>query len=258
MTIDHQSPVPLHLQLKELLSDWIEAGLLGRGERLLSERELCDRFKVSRTTVRQALAQAEREGLLVRIHGRGTFVSQPKIAQPLVQITGFPDTIRAQGQEPSMRVLGTRTMPADVAMAALLGVGAGAAVTELTILGLADGEPMVLYQSHLPPDLGPRVSELAHRCSEAGQPFTMYELYGEVLGLSLVLVEQTFEARSADEGLTGPLKLKKGAPVFVVLSLVRDERGVTLEHRRATYRGDKYRFNVQRRYELRPRDPAAK
>ncbi|MEW6545773.1 MAG: GntR family transcriptional regulator [Bacillota bacterium] len=250
LTIDHQGPVPLHTQLKEILQNWIESGQLARGERMPSERELCERFRVSRTTVRQALAQAEQEGLLVRIHGKGTFVAPPKIAQPLVQITGFPETIRAQGQQPSMRVLGVRTVPADVALATLLGTQAGAPLTEISTLGLADGDPMVLYVSHLPPHLGPQVAEKARERAGQGQAFTMYELYGEILGLRTVNVQQTFEALAADEAVARILHLRRGAPVFVVTSLVRDDRGNPLEHRRATYRGDKYRFNVQRQYQI--------
>ncbi|MDI6822882.1 MAG: GntR family transcriptional regulator [Bacillota bacterium] len=250
VNIDHRGPVPLHAQLKEILQNWVESGQLARGERMPSERELCERFHVSRTTVRQALAQAEREGLLVRIHGKGTFVAPPKIAQPLVQITGFAETIRARGQEPSMRVLGVRTVPADVALAALLGTEAGAPLTEMSTLGLADGEPMVLYISHLPPGLGPQVVERARERAGQGQSFTMYELYGEILGLKVVNVQQTFEAVPADEATARILHLRKGAPVFAVTSLVRDDGGNVLEHRRASYRGDKYRFNVQRQYHL--------
>jgi GntR family transcriptional regulator len=249
-SIDHRGPVPLHAQLREILQNWIESGQLARGERIPSERELCERFRVSRTTVRQALAQAEREGLLVRIHGKGTFVAPPKIAQPLVHITGFADTIRARGQEPAMRVLGVRSVPADVALAALLGTEAGAPLTEISILGLADGEPMVLYVSHLPPGLGPQVADKARERAGQGRPFTMYELYGEILGLRTVKVQQTFEAAPADETTARILHLRRGAPVFAVTSLVRDDRGNPLEHRRATYRGDKYRFNVQREYQL--------
>lgn len=248
--LDHRSPVPLHVQLKEILQNWIEHGQLSRGGRVPSERELCEQFQVSRTTVRQALAQAEREGLLVRIHGKGTYVAPPKIAQPLVQITGFAETIRARGQEPAIRLLGVRSLPADVTLATLLETEPGAPLTEITILGLADGEPMVLYVHHLPPTLGPQVAEKSRERAQHGQLFTMYELYGEILGLRVVNVQQTFEAIPAEESVARLLGLRRGAPVFAVTSLVRDERGKPLEHRRATYRGDKYRFNVQRQYQL--------
>lgn len=232
------------------MRNWIDCGELRRGERLPSERELCERFRVSRTTVRHVLAQAEQEGLVLRVHGKGTFVSQPKIAQPLVRITGFAETIRAQGQEPGMRILNTRTLPADVAMAALMGIPPGAPITEFTTMGLADGEPMVLYLSHLPPQLGPQVVELARERTAKGVAFTMYELYGQILALQAVTVHQTFEASAADDAAAAALGIHGGAPVFVVTSLVRDSEGSLLEHRRALYRGDKYRFNVQRQYDM--------
>ncbi|HHY93479.1 MAG TPA: GntR family transcriptional regulator, partial [Firmicutes bacterium] len=111
--MEHSSPIPLHVQLTEILRGWVESGELGPGERIPSERELCERFGVSRTTVRQALAEAEQEGMLTRIHGKGTYAAAAKIAQPLVRITSFAETIRSRGQVPTMTVLGARTVVAD-------------------------------------------------------------------------------------------------------------------------------------------------
>ncbi len=73
--IDRQADVPLHMQLKTLIRRAIEEGHLRPGDRLPTEHQLCQQFGLSRTPVRQALSELTREGLLVRIPGRGTFVA---------------------------------------------------------------------------------------------------------------------------------------------------------------------------------------
>lgn len=73
--IDKESPLPLYWQLKEIIKEKIGQGELKPGDRIPTENELCKRFAISRTPVRQALAELANEGLLFRRRGRGTFVN---------------------------------------------------------------------------------------------------------------------------------------------------------------------------------------
>ena len=70
-----KSHIPLYYQLEQVLRKQILSGELTPSEPIPTERELCDEFDISRTTVRQALISLEREGLLKRVQGKGTFVS---------------------------------------------------------------------------------------------------------------------------------------------------------------------------------------
>ena len=91
---------------------------LGVGEAIPSERQLSSTFGVSRLTVRAALDELVREGLLVRRHGSGTFVSEPKIAQELT-MTSFTDDMRARGLRPESRTLDLRVVPAGARLGRL-------------------------------------------------------------------------------------------------------------------------------------------
>lgn len=75
--IDSNSPIPLYYQLKRLLEEKIHTGELKPGDRIPTEYELVQKYGISRTPVRQALAELARAGLLSRTPGRGTFVTQP-------------------------------------------------------------------------------------------------------------------------------------------------------------------------------------
>ena len=84
---------------------------LGVGDAIPSERQLCADLGVSRLTVRAALDDLVRDGLLVRRHGSGTFVSEPKIAQELT-MTSFTEDMRRRGMVPGSRTLDLRVAPA--------------------------------------------------------------------------------------------------------------------------------------------------
>ncbi|TML70619.1 MAG: GntR family transcriptional regulator [Actinobacteria bacterium] len=83
--IDRDSPVPFYFQLSELLEHEILSGRWKAGLRLPSELDLCEHFGVSRTTVRQALARLEQEGLISRRKGHGTFVQESRPRSWLLQ-----------------------------------------------------------------------------------------------------------------------------------------------------------------------------
>ncbi len=105
MKLRREAPTPLYLQLKNALVTDIDAGQYKPHERLMSERELGEKFKVSRMTVRQALTEMIREGILYTQVGKGTYVSEAKIKQELQTLTGFTQDMAARGTVASGQVL---------------------------------------------------------------------------------------------------------------------------------------------------------
>ena len=108
--LDERSPVPLYYQLQEIIRSRIESGEWPQGQQVPPEAELCREFSVSRGTVRQALADLVREGLLHRRRGKGSFVARPKITQDLLSSGGFS----AHAQEVLGSELGTRLISVQV------------------------------------------------------------------------------------------------------------------------------------------------
>src|SRR5690606_25013339 len=98
-TVTPLSPAPLYAQIKELLRERILDGSYKPHEQMPSESEMMATFGVSRITVRQALNDLQQEGLIFRIHGKGTFVSKPKAFQDLGKLQGFGEAMRQMGYE---------------------------------------------------------------------------------------------------------------------------------------------------------------
>lgn len=156
--LDRSHPLPLYAQLKERLRLWIEQGLqdgsLTPGQVIPSEHELCERYDISRITVKRALNELVREGLLYRHQGKGTFIAEQKIEHDL-RLLGFSAMMRNLGIDPSSRVLEAAVAPASLLMARRLQLEEGAPLIRLVRLRLGDGEPLSVSTSHLPQHLFP-------------------------------------------------------------------------------------------------------
>lgn len=246
--IDHKSPVPLHRQVREYIKRLVETGVLKEDEQIPSERELCEQFDISRTTVRQAINDAVNEGILNRIPGKGTFVARPKIDQGLLNMTSFEDTIRLRGMTPRTEVVSDSVIKAGNRVGRALGLEPGAEVVHIVLLGYADDEPVAYYNAYLPPAIGQMVAATARVWSNEERSFSTFQLYSGRNGINPHITTQTFEAAVADEKLGHTLQIPAGAPVFRVTSIIHARGDIPLEYKEVYYRGDKFRFSISRRH----------
>lgn len=138
--------VSLWRQIARTLEAEIAAGALPPGARLSTEAQLSARFGVNRHTVRRALEELSRGGLVRIEQGRGSFVAEEMLDYAVVSRTRFSEWIRRHNKEPGGQVLDLRETAADSAIAGGLGLRAGARVVVLERLGLADGQPISLSQ----------------------------------------------------------------------------------------------------------------
>lgn len=246
MEITSRSPVALYVQLKELLAQEIREQKFKAHEQIPSERELCERYNLSRTTVRQGISLAISEGLLYRIQGKGTFVAEPKIDQGLVRLTGFEETLLIRGLKPAMKVLEAQLITADVQISTLLGLDLGADVASFKLLGIANNEPMVLFYYYLSAALGGEAIEAIREYEQNGEWFSFTRYYREQKQLELGQARQTFEAIAASPQQAALMQLPEDSALFKVTSILYTRQEKPIELRRAYYRGDRYKFNVSR------------
>lgn len=228
-------PIPLYYQIKTRLLEQIECGQLKPGDRVPSERELTERFGVSRMTARQALVELETQGYLVRVQGKGTFVATPKFEQPLVMLTSFTEDMRRRGLEAGARVLSASEVPAGRRVGQALSIAETAPVYRLERLRLAGGEPMALEISHLDAAYFPGL--LTHDVDRS-----LYEILRVEYGLRLVRGTQSLEAVPADPRQAETLHVREGTPLMLMERISRDQHDRPVEMVRSYYRGDRYRF----------------
>ena len=239
-TIDRRSPVPFYHQLKVLVREHVLDAGLQPGDRVPGELELCDAFEVSRTVVRQALAELETEGVVERVKGRGTFVAVPKTTQGLAaHLTGLFEDMAARGNHLHSVVRRFVVEPAPTYVAGELGLPDGSPVLEVERLRIVHGEPWVLATTYLSASLEGAIdpAELADG--------SLYDILEQRLGIRLVSGRRTIEAAPANPELARTLEIASGAPVLVLRSTSLGEDGRPVEHFVAYHRGDRSRFEVE-------------
>ncbi len=206
VTIDPGSSVPKYSQLREILLDLI-ATELAYDEAIPSERELVDRYGLSRMTVRQAISNLVAEGRLYRVPGKGTFVARPKIEMPL-RLASFTEDMRARGLEPGAVDLERRLVPATALLARALALNPGDPVHVIARLRTADSVPMGVERCHIPAQVAPGLEgvSLANR--------SLYQVLQERFGIVLENGEQTIEAVIVDPEDAALLELRPGSAVL--------------------------------------------
>lgn len=151
-SIDKHSIIPLYYQLVELLREKIRSGELGGGDQLPSERDLMQTYHLSRNTVRQALGILKNEGLIIRDHGHGTYVSNLSNTFHYMLDTFLEnyDLLRRAGYTPSMQQVSTQKLiPPDIVSHALM-LEVGEEAVCHTMIFFADDRPAMYTQDYLP------------------------------------------------------------------------------------------------------------
>jgi GntR family transcriptional regulator len=220
-------------QTRDRVVDLIEQ--LGIGNAIPSERQLSVDLGVSRLTVRAALDELVREGLLDRRRGSGTFVREPKIAQELT-MTSFSEEMRRRGMRPASKTLSLATTLAGAYLGRCLHVSPSEPIVVAKRLRLADGESMAIETLHVAearvPGMTPK--DLEER--------SFYELLSERYGIEIVGGIQTIEPTVTNEEESDALEVPLHSPAFLFERTTRSQTGEIVEFVRSIYRGDRYRL----------------
>jgi GntR family transcriptional regulator len=208
ISLDRAGNVPLHIQIRRMLSEQIQAGHLGPGAAVPSERDLSEDYSVSRMTVRQALRALREDGLIYHEKGVGTFVARRKVNMHTRNLVGFTEDMRQRGMTPSSQLIGLVRQPAQAAVAEALGLAASAEVFRLERLRLADGEPMAYEINHLPVAMCPELDSY-DLSAEA-----LYHILATCYGVQLSRADEELEALAATRRAAHFLAVKAGAPLW--------------------------------------------
>jgi GntR family transcriptional regulator len=206
------------------------------GDLIPSERELSEKYGISRMTARQAITDLVNEGLFYREQGKGTFVSQRKITQQLIHLTGFTEDIRARGQKPGTKVLSAEMFPADETTAEKLSIDPGTLIFRLQRLRLADDEPLAIELSQI------SFKGCERLLDEDLEQHSLYRLLETKYGILLMEADQELEAGLAGNEEAQLLKISINRPVLFTRRITYTERNQPIEYAKAVYCGNKYTF----------------
>lgn len=213
--------IPTHLQIKNALSAEILSGQRPEHSQLPTEEALCQQYSVARGTVRQALQGLVNDGLVYRIHGKGTFV-QPQAYNYVVRtekFTSFWDDFTQSGLETQVRVLETAHENQEF---------------RIKRLRLVDGTPIMVSVNHIPCEQAPQFStcDLEHTSLHT------------LLGLEIVSGSRQIQAVAAGEEIAALLELPTGAPVLSVRQMTYDCEDRCVDRADIWLRSDQFHFTI--------------
>ena len=177
----------LYLKLSESLAEQIIDGTLPDGTLLPSERELCQRHGISRTTVRQALKDLTQKGYIRAIHGKGTMVVRPHIRQELSSIYSFDEDMRRLGQHPETHIMDFVEIVPTGTVAAVMQLPSGESAYRIMRLRIANDTPMLLETNYLPCSRFPNFNR------QMLENQSLYRVLSSQYSLNIDVAEETFE-----------------------------------------------------------------
>lgn len=233
---------PLYQQLADALRREIAEGRYRVGDRIPSEEALCERFGVSRITVRAAIDLLADAGLLRRRQGKGTFVTAPPIEQELVQLNDFVEDMTAAGLLPTSRIIHLGEEPASVEVARVFDLAPGSTIVRLDRLRLGDGSPVAFDRTYLPLRFG-RLLDRERLPDE-----TIYHQLRTQYGIRVVSGSFVIEAGLASGEIANHLGTERNAPLLIVRRTSYTDPNQTVYYQERSYRADRvcYRLELTR------------
>ena len=233
-TRTHRSRQTRYREIERYLRTLVEGA--GPGDPLPSEAELCERFSVSRMTVRQALAELTNDGLVERRRGQGTFVAHRPVHRRPGVFLSFTEEMNRRGAQATSRLLSSGLDDARRAEALDLGLAPDSQLVRIRRVRLADGVPVALEDAALLPELRAVLAEDLGAGSLHGALAKRGTVATRAVG--------TITARLARASETELLDLAPQAALLVELRILFDQEGRAFERTETRYAADRYVIDV--------------
>lgn len=236
LKIDHQSPIPLHAQVEQLLRQLIQQPEYQAGAFLPKEVELSKLLGVSRNTIRQATNKLEYEGLLIRKKGIGTKVAQKTVTTQLSSWHSFTQEMNAQGVEFKNYLVKAEMVSASDKIATFMGIPEGTSILKIMRLRGDEDAPFVYFESHIHPRVGMTKDE------DFTQP--LYELLEKKYSTVVSLSKEHISAKNASAITAKLLQIDAGEAILKRERFVYDPGNRAVEYNVGFYRADKFTYSI--------------
>ena len=235
--IDPYAALPKYFQLASIIKQKIDEGEWQARSPIPSERQLEVLYGVSRTTTREAIDNLVKQGYLYREHGRGTFVSPPKLQKGLMELTSFSEDLLKRGIRPGQIIRDISTMVPPLTILQKLELPSGTPVLRLERIRLGNDIPIGLQTSYLALAKGQTIT--AADLQEYG---SLYRILQEKYLIIPSEADETLEVTVATPEEATLLQIKNGAPLLLSERVLFAQNRRPVEYVKILYRGDRYQY----------------
>ena len=239
--IKHEAGNPAYQQLVEKIENDIQFGKIKSNEKLPSENEICRKYKVSRTTVREALKVLRDRKIIYTVHGKGSFLRLPQISDELSQVVKFGSTLKESGFVGKTHIFTLDYNVKNKAATKIL----GGDYFDITLIGYASNIPVVYYRSYVLNEYRDDYVNAARELEKKGKPFSTIDIQ-DVIGLEISETSQKISAGLASGKIYEYLSLSGPTALIRIETLYYNKKHEPVELKIAYYRSDVYEFRLNR------------
>ncbi|MTI56699.1 MAG: GntR family transcriptional regulator [Geosporobacter ferrireducens] len=238
-TLNKDSYLPYYLQIKDILKERIMNKAYHVNMLIPSENDLCGEFHVTRATIRNALNELKKEGLIYTAKGKGSIVSPPKIEQSLLKFYSFGREFSDTNETIVSKFLNKAVIGASPAISRKLNTKPNTEVFEIIRVRIFNDLPLILETSYIPVHIAPDMLE--NNMEEE----SIYDLLESKYGVKIVKAKEYIEPQVSNDYESKYLDIVYHSPVFYTerISLTYGEKPIEL--RKSIIRGDKFKFYTE-------------
>ncbi|HDP78611.1 MAG TPA: GntR family transcriptional regulator [Mesotoga infera] len=239
-----ETPIPLYYKLYVDLKESLNSGKYQKGDKLPTEKELCQNYGISRLTVRRAMDELRREGFIERLKGKGTFVTGSKREEQLAILTGFTDEARKRGSETRSVVLENKLVRVPADAVELFDIPADAMVVLLKRVRFLEGEPYAIEEAYLNVGADIRFLNITQRDMEKE---SLYGILRKEFSINISYAEEEMELTRLKKEEARFLRQDQDECAIMRKRFTYTKSDICIEYVISLYRADKSKFRIVRR-----------
>ncbi|MCR1899408.1 GntR family transcriptional regulator [Irregularibacter muris] len=235
--LNEKSIVPLYYQLAEILRENIEDGIWEPDTEIPSENTICKDFEVSRSTVRRAMQELEKEDLIYKKQGKGTFVKRKKFDKDLLGELSFFKEMKSQGLEATSEIIETDIIYPTAYIQSTMNLEKIQKIIKIRRLRKVEGDPFAIETTYLDYE---RYGSILQRDLDT---LVLYEVLEKEFGLDIKEITAYIEPIILNEFFSQYLGRPQGAPALLMERIIKCKKGSGI-FSRIIIAGDKAKFYV--------------
>ncbi len=238
MTDRRRNGLPAYQKIQRAIRQRIEVKQLKPGDAVSSERELARIHNVSLMTARHALATLEREGVVERRRGAGTFVAPPRIQ--FNKLMSYTEQMASRGLTPSSKVINAKLVEDEPEIAARLGQSATSRMVKIERVRLTTDEPFAMETCYLP------ATEFADLVNAPLGRVSLFALLEHDYGIELAYADEEVDATVAEGRVAQLLNLRAGAPLLRIRQVIYSSKNQPVIYVIGVYRSERHSLFIRR------------
>ena len=238
LKISHESTIPIYIQLRDILAQQISEGKFSPGDKITSENELCKQYQISRVTVRNAIQLLIDEGVIVRRHGKGTFVSSAVVFERKSEMGSFTKSCYLMNKKPGTKLISKKAIKIKGSIAALLCTKENQTVFCIKRLRSVDGTPVIFEIDYFPIS-----SDYIMQVDLENTP--LLDSIKENESTGTIVFQEIFDVRFANKEQAESLVCPMHTPLLGIMQTVCSSEGKVLYINEQYIRSDIYKYVVE-------------